>query len=118
MTPKEILDYCLAKPHAVMTLPFGMSPICVKLGGKIFAQIFPDWQMVTLKCARAEGEFYRRQFPDAIKPGYHCSAVQRPYFNSVDLTRIEDEDLLLMTDHAYEAVWNKLSKKEKQLLNE
>ena len=118
MTPKEMLDYCLAKPHAVMTLPFGVTPICVTLGGKIFAQIFPDRQMVTLKCARAEGEFYRRQYPDAIRPGYHCPAVQRPYFNSVDLTKIEDDALLLMADHAYESVLNKLSKKDRQLLTE
>ena len=48
---EEIKAYCLSKPKAQETYPFGEVPICYKLGGKIFAQLYPrkeDYK-ITLK---------------------------------------------------------------------
>ena len=41
MLCNEIEKYCLSKPGAVETYPFGDWPICYKVGGKIFAPPFP-----------------------------------------------------------------------------
>ena len=52
MTVKEIKEYCMSKPKATEEFPFGDVPICYKLNGKIFAQLYPyeyDYK-ITLKC--------------------------------------------------------------------
>lgn len=41
MNGKEIIDYCLRKKGAYLDFPFGEIPICVKVKGKIFAQLYP-----------------------------------------------------------------------------
>ncbi len=41
MQVEEIKKYCLRKHNAYEDLPFGEVPICYKLNGKIFAQIYP-----------------------------------------------------------------------------
>ena len=61
MTAEEIKAYCLSKQKACETYPFGDVPICYKLNGRIFAQLYPDeWDYkITLKCTADAGEFYR-----------------------------------------------------------
>ena len=53
MRAEDIKEYCLSKHKAYETFPFGEVPICYKLNGKIFAQLYPyesDYK-ITLKCA-------------------------------------------------------------------
>ena len=101
-----IKTYCLAKPEAVETYPFGDWPICYKVGGKIFAQVYED--KITLKCTRFAGERFRAQYPGAVVRGYHCPPVQQPYWNTVDLSRFPAEELPYLIDLAYETVVNGL----------
>ena len=84
---QEIHDYCMAKPCAYETRPFGEYPICYRLAGKIFAQLTPkeDWFKVTLKTNPDAADFYRRAYPDVVVRGYHCPPVQQPYWNTIDL---------------------------------
>ena len=105
----ELKAYCLAKPHAYEDRPFGEYPICYKVAGKIFAQLYPD--KITLKCTAFQGEMFRQAYPDIVVRGYHCPPVQQPYWNTVDLERFPHEDLPMMIDHAYETVVRSLSKK-------
>lgn len=53
MDNEEIKKYCLAKPKAQETYPFGECPICYKINGRIFAQLYPD--KITLKCTAFSG---------------------------------------------------------------
>lgn len=46
--------------------------------------------------------------------GYHCPAVQQPYWNTVFLSDFPDEELLNMIDLAYTTVFAKFSKKEQK----
>ena len=65
MDGKEILDYCLKKHGAYLDYPFGEIPICVKVKGRLFAQLYPkenDYK-ITLKCEPMLGDFYRTQYP-------------------------------------------------------
>lgn len=113
MLPEEIKAYCLSKHKACETYPFGDVPICYKLNGKIFAQLYPyEWDYkITLKCTAEAGDFYRNVYPGKVVRGYHCPPVQQPYWNTVHLEDFPDEELLNMIDLAYETVLKSFSKK-------
>lgn len=62
MTVEEIRKYCIGKHKATEEYHFGDIPICYKLNGKIFAQLYPypeDFK-ITLKCTADRGLFYLR----------------------------------------------------------
>ncbi len=113
MQPEEIQKYCMCKPEAYEDRPFGDVPICYKLNGKIFAQLYPyphDYK-ITLKCTLGEGDFYRRLYPGVVVRGYHCPPVQQPYWNTVHLENFPEDELWHMIDLAYAAVLRSFSKK-------
>ena len=109
MTHSEIESYCLAKAGSYRDLPFGEVPVCYKVRGKIFAQLYPD--KITLKCTAFSGEAFRSAYPGIVVRGYHCPPVQQPYWNTIDLEQFPHEQLPMMLDHAYETVISSLSKK-------
>ena len=110
----EILALCLKKPGAEETLPFGPWPICYKVRGKIFAQVYPD--KVTLKCTAFSGEALRQAYPGIVVRGYHCPPVQQPYWNTILLEHFPEEQLPILIDHAYDTVVQKLPKKDRDML--
>lgn len=113
MNPEEIAAYCLAKPKAYEDRPFGEVPICFKVNGKIFAQLYPkpgDYK-ITLKCTAFAGQMFRQAYPGVVVRGYHCPPVQQPYWNTVALENFPAEELWYMIDHAYETVLAGFSKK-------
>ena len=113
MTPDQIKSLCLAKPGAVETYPFGPVPICYKLNGKIFAQLYPypeDYK-ITLKCTAEIGQTYRFLYPDKVRRGYHCPPVQQPYWNTIDLNGFPEDELVHLIDLAYETVLRSFSKR-------
>ena len=113
MRPEEIKEYCLNKWKAVEEHPFGDVPVCYKLNGKIFAQLYPypeDYK-ITLKCTADAGQFYRQVYPGVVVRGYHCPPVQQPYWNTVYLAEFPDDELLNMIDQAYDTVLGSFSKK-------
>ena len=112
MTVSEIKAYCLAKTGAYEARPFGDWPICVKVAGKIFAQIYPD--KITLKCTAFSGQAFRNAWPGAVVRGYHCPPVQQPYWNTIYLDLFPTEEMPMMIDHAYETVVSGLRKRIRQ----
>lgn len=127
MTHAQIKQVCLAKPGAFLDHPFGPQTDIIKVRaqnntGRIFAQLFvlKGEPCVTLNCEEMTGEFYRQLYPGSVQRGYHCPAVQQPYFNTVRLNGgVPDEELLLMIAHAYETVVKKLPRYlQKQLQEE
>ncbi len=115
MNNTEITAYCLTKPGAYDDQPFGEWPICYKVKGKIFAQLYPD--KITLKCTAFSGDALRQAYPGIVVRGYHCPPVQQPYWNTIDLSRFPSRELPAMIDHAYETVVAKLPKKiQKELI--
>lgn len=121
MNTDEIKEYCLNKHKAYEDLPFGDIPICYKLNGKIFAQLYPnvDDYKITLKCTYEDGQFYRAVYPEKVVRGYHCPPVQQPYWNTVYFEDFPDNELLIMIDKAYDAVLKSFSrKKQKKILED
>ena len=109
MELSEIKGYCLNKTGATETFPFGDWPICYRVGGKIFAQVYPD--KITVKCTAFSGEAFRTAYPGIVVRGYHCPPVQQPYWNTIYLDKFPAGELPMMIDHAYETVVASLPKK-------
>lgn len=115
MDLEQIKSYCLSKPRASETYPFGDWPICMKVNGRIFAQLYPG--KLTLKCTAFSGQAFREAYPGVVVRGYHCPPVQQPYWNTIDLTRFPHVELPMMIDHAYDTVVSSFSKKaQKEIL--
>lgn len=106
---ERIAQWCLAKPKAYEDRPFGEYPVCYRVNGRIFAQVYMD--KITLKCTAFQGEMLRQAYPEVVVRGYHCPPVQQPYWNTVDLTRFPLEELPYLIDLAYEAVLSGFSRK-------
>ena len=120
MTVEQIKEYCINKHKATEEFPFGEVPICYKLNGRIFAQLYPyahDYK-VTLKCTADAGQFYRWVYPGKVVRGYHCPPVQQPYWNTIYLEDFPDKELLNMIDLAYDTVMAGFSKKEQKRIIE
>ncbi len=118
-TINAIEEYCLNKPGAYESRPFGQYPICYRIMGKIFAQFNSqeNFYKLTLKCEPTKAYFYRHLYPDVVVRGYHCPPVQQPYWNTIDLDAFTDLTMLyLMIDEAYDAVIEQFSKKAKKQL--
>lgn len=109
MKAAELMALCLNKPGAYEDHPFGDTPICYKVKGKIFAQLYPE--KITLKCTAFSGEALRAAYPGIVTRGYHCPAMQQPYWNTIDLSRFPEEELPFWIDHAYEAAVSSLPKR-------
>lgn len=113
---KAIHEYCMRKPCAYETRPFGENPICYRIAGKIFAQlnVEEDAYRITLKTNPEAADFYRRAYPGVVVRGYHCPPVQQPYWNTINLYAFEGQTLYQMIDEAYEEVRLHLPKKEQR----
>lgn len=118
MTPQELLAHCLKKPGAWMDHPFGPEYDIVKVDKRIFAQVFllKGVETVTFNCDEMTGSFYRGLFPGVVVRGYHCPAVQQPYFNTLPLLGVPEEILLEMLEHSYTVVTGKLTKAARKRL--
>lgn len=116
---KTIEEYCLNKPGAYESRPFGKYPICYRIMGKIFAQFNPEeaFYKMTLKCEPERAYLYRELYPGIVVRGYHCPPVQQPYWNTIDLDAFSQLELLFqMIDEAYDALVKTFTKKAKSQL--
>lgn len=121
MENNDISRYCLAKPGAYEDYPFGEIPVCYKVCGKLFLQLYPMERnhKITVSCEPMLADFYRMQYPGIVVHGYHCPNRLKPYMNTVYLN-MDVDDLLIfkMIDHSYKRVVNKLTRPEKASLSE
>ena len=103
MTRDELVAYCLAKPGAEETYPWGEEELVAKVGGKAFAFIGLDGGTVGLKCGRdaEQAAEWRERYPDAITMS---SYVGRYGWNSVPLDgSVPDDDVRELLDASYDA---------------
>lgn len=117
MINKQITAYCLSKTGAYEDYPFGEIPICYKVCGKLFLQLYPmpDNNKITVSCELMLADFYRQQYPGVVVPGYHCPDRLKPHMNTVYLNKaVNDAMVFDMIDHSYDRVVNKLTHREKE----
>jgi predicted DNA-binding protein (MmcQ/YjbR family) len=116
MTVEDVIAYCLAKPGAEETYPFGDHVLVAKVGGKAFAFIGQDDPpSVGLKCGATEEEAaeLRARHPSAVSV---MAYLGRYGWNSVALTApaasaaVPPAELAELLDASYDAVVAKLPK--------
>lgn len=139
MDIEEIVEFCGQFPGVNSNFPFGPQPQCFRVGGRIFAQVFPKGvqgalgillcdesiprekivPMVTLSCNPAYGDFWRRQYPGIVVRPYHSPPAQQPYANTVLLTgQVPTAEMKEMIHHAYNQTLQKLPKQKQREITE
>jgi predicted DNA-binding protein (MmcQ/YjbR family) len=111
----DLRSYCLSKPGAFESHPFGPGVLVMKVGGKIFAIISEeaDPLEVSLKC-EPEIAIVLRDAYDAVRPGYH---LNKRHWNTVTLDgSVKDGQLGEWIDDSYDLVVDGLSAKARASL--
>jgi len=114
MNIEEIRNYCLLKKGTTEELPFDPVTLVFKVLGKIYALTNLEGDLsINLKCDPEKAIALREQNP-CIQPGYHMSKV---HWNTVNIDgSIKSDFLNEMIDHSYDLVVSKLTKKQKNQL--
>ncbi|RCR68924.1 MmcQ/YjbR family DNA-binding protein [Larkinella punicea] len=115
MNIETLRNYCLSKPGANESFPFGEDTLVFKVGGKVFALTSMDARplSVNLKCNPELAVELREQY-DAVRPGYHMNKV---HWNTVIIDgTIRESDLKKWIDHSYELIVASLPKAVRQEL--
>ena len=105
----EYREFCLSLPGTSEALPFGDKALVFKVMDKVFALTGVDsFASVNLKCD-PEYAVELRERHDFIKGGYH---MNKKHWNTIYEPELIDEKLLKeLTQHSYELVVAKLTKK-------
>ncbi len=111
---EQFREYCLLKPGAEETFPFGEDTLVYKVGGKMFALTsFSDPNAANLKC-NPERAIELRSTYEAVQPGYHMSKV---HWNTITYNLdLPDKEILNLIDHSYELVISGLTIKMRNSL--
>ncbi len=97
--------------------PFGPDALVFKVMGKMFALVSQKEKIprVTLKCSPADGEMLVSQY-DSVVPGYY---MNKKHWITISLTgELPDEMLTDLANGSYELVVSKLTKAERNKLQQ
>ena len=117
MDLEQFRAYCLAKPGATESCPFGPDVLVFKVAGKMFALLNLERLPTTaaLKCEPDRALVLRDRYAD-VQPAYHMS---KRHWNGVALRGDVPADLLReLADHSYALVVAKLPRRERDALSE
>ncbi|GAA4409493.1 MmcQ/YjbR family DNA-binding protein [Nibrella viscosa] len=115
MNIETLREYCLSKPGAQESFPFGNETLVFKVGGKAFALAAIDSHplSVNLKCD-PEKAIQLREAYESVRPGYH---MNKTHWNTVLSTgEIRDSLLREWIDDSYELVRKSLPKAVREQL--
>jgi predicted DNA-binding protein (MmcQ/YjbR family) len=113
MNIETLREYCLSKPNAEETLPFGPDTLVFKVKGKVFllAGLDETPLQFNVKCDPEKALELREEYP-SVMPGYH---MNKKHWNTILVDgSIPNKLLKEWIDHSYELVsTTKGSKKPK-----
>lgn len=115
MNVEELREYCLAKPGAEESFPFGPDALVFKVMDKMFALLALEARppSINLKCDPAKAIELREMYP-SVQPGYHMS---KKHWNTVIADgSITNELIREWIDHSYTLIVNNLPKSQKEKL--
>lgn len=114
MQRDELIGYCLAKPGAMESYPWGDEELVAKVGDKAFAFIGMAGDAVSVKCGRTaeEAAEYRERYPEDVTISHY---IGRYGWNSVRYNggRVPDDEVRELLDRSYEAIVAKLPKSKR-----
>jgi predicted DNA-binding protein (MmcQ/YjbR family) len=111
----ELRTYCLSKPGATESYPFGPGALVMKVRGKLFAIIADEETPVTvsLKCEPEVAVMLRSHYP-AVIPGYH---LNKRHWNTVTVDgTVPKKEVKEWIDDSYDLVVEKLPRKIRNAL--
>jgi predicted DNA-binding protein (MmcQ/YjbR family) len=81
MNIESLREYCLSKPGAEETLPFGPDTLVFKVGGKAFLLVGLDDEQLSfnVKCDPDKAIELREEYP-CVLPGYH---MNKKHWNTI-----------------------------------
>jgi predicted DNA-binding protein (MmcQ/YjbR family) len=112
MNIEELRDYCISKKGTTEEFPFDETTLVFKVMGKMFVltNLEGDWA-VTLKCDPGKAIELREEFA-CVTPAFHMSKV---HWNTIRIDgTVSDLRLKQWIDESYELVVAKLTRKEKE----
>ena len=115
MNAAALRRYCLARPGAEETFPFGPETSVFKVGGKLFAisALRSEPLSVSLKCEPELAVGLRATYP-AIRPGYH---LNKRHWNTVTLDgSLPDSMVENMIEDSYDLIVAKLARATRERL--
>ena len=110
MNIESLRDYCLSKPGAKETLPFGPDTLVYKVGGKAFLLVGLDSEDLrfNVKCDPDKAVELREKFV-CVLPGYH---MNKKHWNTIVVDgSVSAKQLKEWVDHSYLLVVESLPKK-------
>jgi predicted DNA-binding protein (MmcQ/YjbR family) len=112
MNIETLRDYCLSKPEAEETLPFGPDTLVYKAGGKAFllTGLNSEELRFNVKCDPDKALELREEF-SCVLPGYH---MNKKHWNTIVVDgSVSIRQLKEWIDHSYDLVSGSLAKKKK-----
>ena len=103
MNVETLRAYCLDKPGAEETLPFGPDTVVYKVGGKAFLLTGFDSEDLrfNVKCDPDKAVELREEFA-CVLPGFH---MNKKHWNTLAMDHsLTDKFILQQVDHSYEMV--------------
>ena len=112
MNVEEFREYCLLKRGVTEEFPFDDVTLVYKVMGKMFAIVplerFPS--QVNLKCDPERALELRENYDGIIMPAYHMS---KTHWNTLFFEQVPTKLLIELTEHSYELIVAKFTKKVK-----
>lgn len=114
MNIESVRDYCLQKPAAEETMPFGDDTLVFKVVGKIFLLIsLKEANRFNVKCDPGLAIELRESYSE-IQPGFH---MNKTHWNTVYFDgSLTEKQLLEMIDHSYRLIVSSMPKNVQQNL--
>ncbi|MEO6610807.1 MAG: MmcQ/YjbR family DNA-binding protein [Chitinophagaceae bacterium] len=112
MNIETLREYCLSKPGAEETLPFGPDTLVYKVGGKAFllTGLTNEQLRFNVKCDPDKAVELREEF-SCVLPGYH---MNKKHWNTIVVDgTVSNSQLREWIDHSYDLVAGGLPKKKK-----
>src|SRR5690349_9921808 len=112
MDIESLRHYCLSKPGAEETLPFGPDTLVFKVSGKIFLLTGLDSEdfSFNVKCDPDKAIELREEFP-CVLPGYH---MNKKHWNTIMVDgSVSTRQLKEWIDDSYELVRGPVAVKKK-----
>ena len=110
MNIESLREYCLSKPGAEETLPFGPDTLVFKVNGKVFLLVGLDAEDLrfNVKCDPDKALELREEYP-CVLPGFH---MNKKHWNTIVVDGSVSNALLKeWIDHSYTLVAPKGKKK-------
>jgi predicted DNA-binding protein (MmcQ/YjbR family) len=114
MNMEELREYCLQKPGAKESFPFGEETLVFKVGGKVFLiASLTEGNQFNVKCDPERAIELRERYEE-VQPGYH---MNKRHWNTVRMDgALKAKEIREMIDHSYEIIVAGLPKKVREKL--